>query len=131
MIASQESNNDENLPLSNRVNIVKQQKEQLQHQLQMAVPKPFSGGIPSKLVSSNDASTRQPRLASSNSNDNLNDENNSKINKNFSYSNESLENLETTNSNFIQNQVQRSKYVPIGKRIILNPSDLINTHTGK
>ena len=130
-IGTHDNNNDEPAPTSNRVNIVKQQKEQLQHQLQMAVPKPFSGGIPSKLFSSSDVSSRPPRLISGNSNDNLNEELSNKINKNYSYSNESLENLETSNSNSSQNQIQRNKYVPIGKRIILNPSDLINANTGK
>jgi multidrug resistance efflux pump len=122
------------VPLSNKINLVKQQKEQLQHQLQMAVPKPFSGGIPSKLVAaSNDASSRS-RLIKGTSNENLDDDtaNVTKINKNYSYSNESLENLETTNLNTSQNQAQqRNKYVPIGKRIVLNPSDVINSNTGK
>jgi len=132
-LGSHDNNNDEQQPLSNKINLVKQQKEQLQHQLQMAVPKPFSGGIPSKLVAtSNDASSRS-RLIKGTSNENLDDDTSvTKMNKNYSYSNESLDDLEATNLNPSQNQIQqRNKYVPIGKRVVLNPSDVINSNTGK
>ena len=108
-------NSDDHPP--SRVNIVKQQKELLQHQLQLAVPK--YGGQPSKL-----APVEMRRPAAGQSNDNL-DENNGKISNKYSFSNESLENLES-NSNA---QIQRNKFVPLGHRVVLSPSDL-NANTG-
>lgn len=118
--------NTDNTPNSNdtekRINIVKQQKEQLQNQLHMAVPKPLFG-----TGSTSSQFKQQGPFSLQLQNDQFNIdkefETNSNKLQNHSYSNESLDNLTETYS---QNQQQRSKQVPIGKRIIFNPSDVIN-----
>jgi hypothetical protein len=104
-----------------RINIVKQQKEQLQHQLHMAVPKPLIG---SGLTSSQFKHQGPISVHLQNDQFNIDKEFETNANKlsSRSFSNESLDNLTEANS---QNQ-QRSKQVPIGKRVIFSPSDNIN-----
>ena len=120
--------NDESQQQTNRVNIVKQQKEQLQNQLHMTAPKPLFGPNSSKLIGARPVFP-QTLAHVQDIHEDENATSGKQLNKNYSLSNESLEENLDTQTTTTSQLVMRNKQVPIGKRIVFSPSD-INANTG-